>query len=244
MEKLSRSASGTRHVRWVREILASLVAHHEINDLLSDAQKTVLDAEIKRVGPRLEALADAVSPYRHFIDNAHVEVRAKQRVANFLCDEAQRSADGALRPHRRDIDTIVAGGYAMILSKTPLSRVLRVGHEKTAEFAERAASMIRTLPAKIPGTNLLADALEKRADQLRGFVAQATALEAQRQPLRSAVHKAIYELREELEQMDGRLRSYFSADFIDSLYPELSRSKSAVTDESDEDDDTSVPPDA
>lgn len=60
---------------------------------------------------------------------------------------------------------------------------------------------------------------------------------------RSAVQKATYELREELDQMDGRLRSYFSADFIDSLYPELTRKGTIVADEADEDDDTSAPPD-
>jgi hypothetical protein len=67
-------------------------------------------------------------------------------------------------------------------------------------------------------------------------------MEAQRQPLRSAVNKAVYALREELEQMDGRLRSHFTADFINSLYPELARRGTVVADAEDEDDDTSAPP--
>ena len=73
-------------------------------------------------------------------------------------------------------------------------------------------------------------------------MSEGVALEEQRQPLRSAVQKAIYELREELDQMDGRLRSHFTADFIDSLYPELTRRGTAVADENDEDDDTAAPP--
>ncbi|UQA56241.1 hypothetical protein [Polyangium aurulentum] len=242
MEKLSRSASGARHVRWAREILGTLRAHHQVNELLSTDQKNALSAEIGKLEPRIQALVGSVGPYRDFVEHAHVDVRARQRVANYLCDEAQRAADGALRPHRKEIDSILPGGYAAILSKTTLSRVLRAGHEKTVEFADRAASMLRSLPAKVPGTAPLADALDKAAGMLRGFNEQAVGLEAQRQPLRSAMTKAIFELREELDQMDGRLRSHFSPMFIDSLYPELARKGAAVADDADEDDDTSAPP--
>jgi len=243
MQKLSRAASGARHERWGREVIATMKAQLEVNYLLTDEQKAALDAEITRVGPRVDTLANAVVPYRHFIENAHVGVRAKKRVGNFLCDEAQRHADGALRPHRREIDSILPGGYTSILSKTPLSRVLRVGHEKTVAYAERAAGAIRSLPAKIPGTAAAADALEKAASLLDMFIQTSLKLEDQRQPLRSAVTRGIYDLREELDQMDGRLRSYFSADFIDSLYPELSRKGTALADETDEDDDATAPPD-
>lgn len=148
MQKLSRSSSGARHARWAREVLATAKAHHDTNYLLAPEQKSALSAEIGKVEPRVSALEAAVAPYRNFLDHAHVDVRAKQRVANYLCDEAQRAADGGLRPHRREIDSILPGGYATILAKLPLSRVLRVGHEKTVEFAEGAASRIRSLPAK------------------------------------------------------------------------------------------------
>lgn len=242
MEKLARSASGSRHVRWGREIFATMTAHQAVNTTLSDDQKKALDAEIVRVGPRVEALAAAVVPYRNFVENAHVAIRAKQRVANFLCDEAQRHADGALRPYRSDINSVLPSGYSTIHAKNPLSRVLRVGHEKTADLAEHAAGVIRSLPAKIPGTGPLADKLDGAAALLRGFIKEGDDLEKQRLPLKSAVNKAIFELREELDQMDGRLRSYFSAEFIDSLYPELSRKGTAVADEQDEDDDTTEAP--
>lgn len=244
MEKLSRSASGTRHLRWGREVLNTKKAQLEVNKRLTKEQKEALDTEIKRVEPRIQTLADAVVPYRDFLDNAHVAIRAKQRVANFLCDEAQREADAGLRPHRRDIATIIPGGHSAILAKTQLSRVLRLGHEKTVEYAERAASMIRALPPRIPGTVAIADTLEQAAELLQGFIGQSTALEDQRAPLRSAVQKATYELREELDQMDGRLRSFFSAAFIDSLYPELANKGTIVADEADDDDDSSAAPDA
>lgn len=243
MEKLARSASGTRHVRWSREILASLHAHHAVNEPLSEDQKKALAAEIGRLAPRVQSLAESVGLYRSFIDHAHVDIRARQRVANYLCDEAQRTADGALRPHRKEIDDILpGGGYATILSKVSLSRVLRAGNDKTVTFAERAAGAIRSLPAKIPGTGPLADALYQAAELLRGFNKQSVALEDQRQPLRSSVQRNIFELREELDQMDGRLRTHFSQNFIDSLYPELTRKGTVVADEEDEDDDTSAPP--
>lgn len=239
MEKLSRAASGARHHRWGLEILASMEAHREANYLLTQEQIDALMAEKTRLEGRLTALGSALAPYRYFIEHAHVGIRAKQRIANFLCDEAQRAADGTLRPHRRDIDGIIHGGYGVILSKLPLSRVLRLGHESTAHKAEVAASVIRTLPSKIPGTVALADGLEKAAQLLRSFIGEGAAVETQRYPLRSAVNKAIYELREELDQIDGRLRSHFSEAFIDSLYPDLSRRKTAVADDADEDDDTS-----
>ena len=242
MEKLSRSSSGVRHLRWGREILATMRAQDAVNARLPEAQKTVLQGEITKVAARVDTLAKAVGPYRDFIDSAHVDVRAKQRVANYLCDEAQRDADSGLKRYKHDIDTILPGGFSAILAKTPLSRVLKAGHEKTVEFAERAAGMVRSLPASIPGTGAIADTLEKAAELLRGFNEEARKIEEQRQPLKAAVNKAIFELREELDQVDGRLRSSFSQLFIDSLYPELTRKGSTVADEDDEDDDTSAAP--
>ncbi|MDI3285248.1 hypothetical protein [Polyangium sp. 15x6] len=242
MRKLSRAASGARHVRWSSEILRTMCAHLDINDRLSETQKKALAAEVETLKPRVEGLESAVAPYRAFVERAHLDIRARQRVANFLCDEAQRAADGAMRPHRKDIDTILPGGFGAILAKTSLSRVLRAGHAKTVEHAERAASALRSLPAKIPGTGPLADTLDQAANLLRTFNKAADALEEQRTPLRAAVNKGIFDLREALDQIDGRLRTHFSQDFIDSLYPELNKSGSAVADEDDEDDDASAPP--
>ncbi len=242
MAKLTRSASGERHLRWAREILASGVAHQQHNYLLTAAQQDALISESARIQACVTNLENAVGPYRDFVGHAHVDVRARQRVANFLCDEAQRQAEGSLRPYRSEIAKIIVGGYSAVLSKLPLSRVLRAGHVKTADLAESASSLLQTLPDKIPGVPPLAAGLDKAAALLRGFIKEADNLEKQRLPLRSAVQKAIFELREELEQMDGRLRSHFTQEFIDSLYPELNRKATAVVDEQDEDDDTSDTP--
>ncbi|MRG90796.1 hypothetical protein [Polyangium spumosum] len=244
MRKLSRAASGSRHHRWSSEIHRTMVAHLEVNTGLTGDQKNALADEATILKPRVEALEAAVFPYRAFVERAHLDIRARQRVANFLCDDAQRTADGAMRPHRKEIDAILPGGFGAILAKTPLSRVLRAGHEKTVEHAERAASALRSLPAKIPGTGPLADALDQAANLLRTFNKAADQLEEQRHPLKSAVNKAIFDLRETLDQIDGRLRTHFSQAFIDSLYPELNRAGTAVADEDDEDDDGSAPPNA
>src|SRR4051812_8421123 len=125
--KLSKNASGARHLRWSREILATERAHLDHNYLMSSDQKAALASEVAIVGGLVEALAGHVVPYRSFIEGAYVDLRARQRVADSLCDEAQRETDGRLRPRRKDIDAALPGGYASILSKAPLSRVLRAG---------------------------------------------------------------------------------------------------------------------
>jgi hypothetical protein len=244
MAKLVRTASGTRHYRWALEIAATLHSHLEYNYLLSETQKQALAAEAPGLDALVQKLQNGVVPYRNFIDTAYIKVRAGQRVADFLCDEAQREADGHLRPRKKDIDSILSGGYGAIFSKNPLSRVLSSGREKTVELARRAATMLRTLPASIRGATEMADALDKAASLLHSFnVERRDVVSPQREPLKAAVQKSIYELREGLDQMDGRLRTHFSQDFINSLYPELTKKGIAVADEDDEDDDTSGPPD-
>jgi hypothetical protein len=240
--KLSRSASGTRHARWVREILATGKAHLAHNYLLTDAQKKALGDEVPILEADLTALLGAVGPYRDFIDHAHVDARANQRVGDFLCDEAQRHTDGRMRPRKKDIDVILPGGFSALFLKLPLSRILKAGRDKTAEAAEKVAGLVRTLPSTIPFTGECADGLDKAAGVLRSFNKAAALIEADRTPLRSAVQKAIFAVRESLDQMDGRLRTHFSQEFIDSLYPELTKKGTIVADEEDEDDDTSAPP--
>lgn len=244
MQKLSRSASGQRHLRWVREITATSMAHMEHNYLLTPAQKQALEHEGRLLAPLVDALTRAVTPYRDFVDNAHVMVRARQRVGDFLCDEAQRESNGRLLPRKREIDDILRGqgGFAAILSKTRLSRVLNAGREMTVKFARNARDLVRSLPPTIPGAAEVADLLHRAADTLAAFNQQSEDLEATRAPLRLGVQKAVYELREALDQMDGRLRTHFSQDFIDSLYPELTARGTAIADEPDDEDDNAGPP--
>lgn len=244
MAKLARNASGQKHLRWVREINATAKAHQQHNYLLTDPQRKALTAEMKVLDPFVAALDKSVGPYRDFIDHAHIEVRARQRVGDFLCDEGQRESNGRLRARKKDIDKFLSsqGGFAAITSKTSLSRVLNAGRAATVRFAETAASLIRGLPAALGPVDELADALDRAAALLEGFNKEADDLEGKRLPLRMAVQRAVFELREALDQMDGRLRTHFSQEFIDSLYPELTNKGTSVADEPDEEDDNAGPP--
>ena len=245
--KLSATAAGTRQVRWARAVLATADAHLQHNYLLTPEQKNALTVELGVVRPLFDDLVAKVGPYRAFVETAYVEVRAKQRVADYLCDEAERDADGNLRPRRKDVDEALKkeGGFAAILSRTPLSRVLRAGREKTVAYARTAAALIASLPSTIKGKDDLSTALTRAADLLHGFnQEQDQGIEPQRLPLRQAVNAAIRELREGLEKMDGRLRTHFSQDFIDSLYPELNKKGTAVASEEDEAEDDAAPAEA
>lgn len=245
MAKLARNASGSRHLRWAREILATLAAHREINDLLTDAQRSLLATEEASLGALVDALAAAVAPYRDHVEHAHVGIRAKQRVANYLCDEAQLRTDGQMRPHRKTIEQALKDGFARIFSRKPLSRVLRAGHDLTVQYAVDAAAVLRALPASVPATAPLADRLELVAKKLKDLVTErADVVDAQRLPLKMAVEKAIFGMREGLDKMDARLREHFTVEFIESLYPELSRGNTALADEHDEEDDDTATPDA
>ena len=70
--KLSKTASGARHARWGREILATAKAHLKHNDRLMAPQKAALEAEVTTLSTRVEGLVAAVGPYRDFLDHAVV----------------------------------------------------------------------------------------------------------------------------------------------------------------------------
>lgn len=242
MARLARGASGQKHLRWAKQILANMKAHTEHNYLLQPNQKTALAAEVNVLAGLVNTLATPVADYRAFLEAAYTEVRARQSVADFLCDEAQREAKGQLTPRRSTVSSIIPGGVDAIFSNTPFSRVLNAGKKKTIAFATSAASKIRLLTA-LPNTSALADALDKAAAALQDSVTeQETKIDPKRLPLRNAVESHVLKLREGLEQIDGRLRSHFTQEFIDSLYPELARNNAALADEADEEDDDSALP--
>src|SRR6185436_18592235 len=120
MAKLTRSASGYRHLRWMREVAATMQAHLEHNDALTEAQNDALSREIAQIRRRIDDLAAAVKPYREFLEGEHVRLRGKQRVARYLCEEAERETDGKLRSHQDEISKALPGGIAGLLS-TPLT---------------------------------------------------------------------------------------------------------------------------
>ncbi|AKF05044.1 hypothetical protein DB32_002193 [Sandaracinus amylolyticus] len=236
-------------MRWGREIHATLRAHIAHDDLLSDAQRAALDAESARLGATLTTLETATAAYGRWLSGAHVESRASLRVANYVADEAQRAVDATLRPHRDTLARFLPGGWSTLFGDLSLSRVLRAGHARTAKLAADGASMLRSLPSSVPGAgalppvSALADRLDTAATRIRGLLDHVEReVEPQRRPLKSAVERGVFDLREGLEQMDARLRATFPASFIESLYPELTRGGTAIADEPDEDDDDTDPP--
>jgi hypothetical protein len=224
-------------MRWVKRIVIALHAHQKHNYLLSPEQQSALTAEIATLTPLVATLAAAVIPYRAFVEEAYWEVRAAQSVADYICDEGQRSAQGRLSPRHVELEKFfkAQGGFAAIFSKKPLSRVLRAGRKTTEAMARTAGTLIGSIPSNIVDASDVSAALIKAADLFKGFLAEETdVIEPKRVPLRLAVNTAVYNLREGLEQMDGRLRTSFSQEFIDSLYPELNTAGTAVAEEEDD----------
>jgi len=222
--KLRRDASGRAHVCWADQILATVDAQGRINTLLDQTQRDVLKKEGAVIVVLRDKLGGAVAAYAAFNDGAYTVVRAEIRVADYLCDQAQKAMDGGLRPHVETVERALPGGLGRIRSELRLSEILRAGAERTAQVAVDAAVLLRGLPASIPGTAPLADALESAGGMLAKLLEKKRReIDPRRLPLRSAVEKGIFELREALDQMDGRLRTHFTDAFIESLYPELKR---------------------
>lgn len=243
-ERLSKAASGTRHLRWGREVHATLDAHVAHNDQLTDAQKASLRAESGTLSTLLDRLGTGDDAYQHWLRTALVGVRAELRVANYLADEAHKEIDGTLRSRRDVLASFITGGVAGVFANKPLSAVLRAGHERTARFAHVVATTLGGLPesvgAQIPGLATLvarAETVATRLDTL--LLRRDKELAPQRAPLAAAVDRAIFELRDGLSLMDARLRASLSPAFIESLYPELSRGAKTVASDDDENDDGS-----
>lgn len=239
MAMLDKGASGRLHLAWVGRIHAIARAHLEINHELDAAQRAALEQELTQLGARVTPLAASVGAYRTFLETAFTEVRAKERVADFLIDQAQRRAAAQVKPVKADVDAALPGGAAGIFSNKPLSRILDAGRQATVRFARTAASKLRSLPDKalFAFAATAASALEGGADLLETWHRKEIEdVEAQRLPLRSAVERDVAALREQLVQMNGRLRTHFAQAFIDSLYPELARNNTRLAEPDDEDD--------
>ena len=222
MAKILRTASGMRHLDWGRDVFASMNAHIEINYTLSELQQQRLVAERDVLGALLLSLESAVFPYRAWLDGADTQIRAKQRVGKYLCGAALSHAEAAARPLKKDLDHAVPGFWGRFLSAHSISELRHLGRESIVRACEAAASTLRSVPAFLGTFGAAADARDKAAGVLDLLnVSYRDDLTPQREPLKAAVLKAVSELHEGLEQMDGRLRSYFPQAFIDSLYPEL-----------------------
>lgn len=91
--RLSRGASGLRHLRWAREVLATLEAHVEHDPSLADADREALRGEARALAAAVQALSGAVKPYRDFLERTRVRYRGRVRVAEHLVRES--NADDA-----------------------------------------------------------------------------------------------------------------------------------------------------
>ncbi len=215
-------------------------AHIAHNDRLTDAQRSLLFAEQTAGVMLISGLERATGAYSTFLYSGHMRIRAELRVANYLADVQMLETQGLLLPHRRTIAQLISGGVSAVFSKKPMSRVLRAGHALTAKLAHDAAAEVSKISGVggLPVMTEVADRLDVVGDRIDGLLEKLdTEIEPQRRPLKLAVERAVLELREGLEQMDGRLRAEFTPLFIESLYPELSRRARAVADDEDEDDD-------
>lgn len=233
MDKLSPGASGLRHLRWSREVLASLEAHYEHNPLLVTAERDlVLDAAVK-LRALVVALSGAVKPYRDFLERRRTSFRGMLRVGVHLCVTARARAEKALLPH---------GAEGLLApDRTRRSHGLDAGPEDLAEGTREAARAMRSIASSLPELSVLADQLAEAAAILEGFREAFANLEArERVPLEAALESAKGALHEGLTDLDARLEKALGRVFVDSLYPALARGGTIVADTGDENDDSAA----
>jgi hypothetical protein len=235
MEKLSRTASGLRHLRWAREILATLEAHYEHNPKLAQRDRDAVLDEAVKLRTLVNSLSAAVKPYRDFLERRRIQFRGMQRVGRYLCSAARVRAEKSLLP-------LGAEGL-LSADRTRRSRGSADGPQGTAEVTREAEAAMRSISKSVPDLAPIAEELSEAAAILEGFNEAFANLEArERLPLKTALEGAIDALRQGLGQMDGRLGQLLSTGFVESLYPKLTRDGSIVADEGDEDDDATAKP--
>jgi hypothetical protein len=233
MEKLSRGASGLRHLRWGREILATLEAHYEHNPRLAQPQRElVLDEAVKLRG-LVTLLSNAVKPYRDFLERRRVLFRGMQRVGGFLCEDARARAEKALLP--------LGAEGAVSPDRTRRSQGHPEGAEAVVTRTREAAEAVRTMGRAVKSLNEHADELAEAAAILEGFNEASANLETrERLPLQTALDGAIDALRLGLEGMNRRLADAITPGFVRSLYPALAREGTLVADDGDRNDDATA----
>jgi hypothetical protein len=108
--RLSRGASGLRHLRWAREVLATLEAHVEHTPELSGADREALGADARALAAAVQALSGAVKAYRDFLERTRVRYRGRVRVAEYLSREpgADASARARLEAARAELAAMEA----------------------------------------------------------------------------------------------------------------------------------------
>jgi hypothetical protein len=105
---LSEGASGLRHLRWTREILASLEAYAAGLGILEQAEREALGEEAARLRELVQKLSGAVKAYRDFLERTRVRFRGSLRAARFAYDEARRRAEEGTSTVAADASGIAA----------------------------------------------------------------------------------------------------------------------------------------
>ncbi|MFO0745423.1 MAG: hypothetical protein U1F43_07090 [Myxococcota bacterium] len=231
MAMLDKGASGAMHLQWGKLISATMKAHEQHNYLLSDGLRATVARERAALEKVLGELGVSVGAYRAFVEGAFIEIRANQRVADYLVDRGQVAAKSAVSVVKADVDAVLPGGAVSIWSGKPISRILRAGRVATVDAAEKAAAKVRSLPVRdlFAFREPIALALEKAASLLDGFVAhERDVIEPQRLPLRSTVEGRVFALREFLVKMNARIIQDGDQAFVDSLYPDLRRDQKGL----------------
>jgi hypothetical protein len=233
MEKLSPGASGLRHLRWSREILASLEAHYEHNPLLATPERDLVLEEAVKLRALVVALSAAVKPYRDFLERRRTQFRGMLRVGVHLCVTARARAEKSLLPH---------GAEGLLApDRTRRSHGHDAGPEDLAQATREAATAMRSIAATLPELAVHADDLAEAAAILEGFREAFENLEArERAPLQAALEAAKDALRKGLAELDLRVEKRLGRAFVDSLYPALTRGASIVADAGDDNDDSAA----
>jgi hypothetical protein len=173
--KLSRGASGLRHLRWGREILGTLEAHYEHDPALGADERALVLEEVVKVRELVVQLSARVKPYRDFLERRRTGVRGMQRVGRHLLDEAlARAGQAPSTPPSRGSSR----GHA---AQVALGRVAAERCQRPDEILEAAAVL--------EGFNEVMANLEAR----------------EAAPLRAELETAIDQLRAGLEAMDAAL---------------------------------------
>ena len=139
--RLAARASGLRHLRWSRELLASLDAHAEHDAHLAPALRSAVLEEAAALRERVAALSGAVKAYRDFLERRRVLLRGLLRLGRYL--EASATGDDA-----RAEATLIREGFEEafagleVRERAPLRAA--VGLEKGA-LRERVAELTARL---------------------------------------------------------------------------------------------------
>ncbi|APR86380.1 Hypothetical protein A7982_11729 [Minicystis rosea] len=89
MAKLVAEASGLRHLRWAREILGTLEAHHEHDGRLAQPERDLVLEESVKLRAQVNDLSAAVKAYRDFLERDRTRFRGMLRVAAHLAETAR-----------------------------------------------------------------------------------------------------------------------------------------------------------